>query len=250
MLQTLNFYAGGRTINAAATFFRYESGSAAGADEAIRVRADGNDLGLYYPGDAVELPMQAQTWEITPVSGITTGVVRLGIGRVASARLVGTVSVIDQSADKTMAGNQFYGSCQIAATAGGSVAVLQAVGGGGKRVIVKRVAVSSATAGAVLIFHGSAMGSLGDANIPIRSKLVNGAVSSSARMLAASIAGTVPSAGEVSGTYGVARIYVPANTLTPIPLDTPIVLSGTAVLGVNAETANRDLVVYFDVEEK
>jgi hypothetical protein len=114
MLQTLNFGAGGRQINAAATFFRYESGSAGGADESIRIRADGNDLGLYFPGDAIELPIQATTWDITPVNATTAGIVRLGLGRVQSARLVGNVKIIDSAYLDTQANNVF--SCALAVT--------------------------------------------------------------------------------------------------------------------------------------
>ncbi len=98
MLQTLTF-AGPRLINAAASFFRYESGSAGGADESIRLRADGQDLGTYYPGDSVELPQACSSWEISPTSSACAGIVRLGVGRVQSARLSGRVSVVDEITD-------------------------------------------------------------------------------------------------------------------------------------------------------
>lgn len=109
MLQTLNFN-GPRQINAQATFFRYESGSAGGADESIRVRADGSDLGLFWPGDSVELKDPAKLWEIVPATTSCAGVVRVGMGRVQSARLVGTVRVIDGERDKVAAGLCFRGS--------------------------------------------------------------------------------------------------------------------------------------------
>ncbi|OWQ83843.1 hypothetical protein CDN99_25595 [Roseateles aquatilis] len=102
MLQNLYFGAGGRQIDAAASFFRYESGSAGGADESIRVRADGSDLGTYYPGDGIELPVQAGRWEIIPTSPNTTGIVRMGVGRVTSARLAGTVRVLDEITDSIL----------------------------------------------------------------------------------------------------------------------------------------------------
>lgn len=98
MFQTLNFN-GPRQVNIDATFFRYESGTAGGTDEAVRVRAGGQDLGEFYPGDSVELPISAQTWEITPVNPITSGKVRLGMGRVQSARLSGVVRVVDEITD-------------------------------------------------------------------------------------------------------------------------------------------------------
>jgi hypothetical protein len=121
MLQTVNFQAGGRLINAAATYFRYESGTAGGADETIRVRADGNDLGTYLPGDYVELPVMASTWEVIPIAAQTVGIVRLGVGRVGSARTVGVVRVVDSERDKVMAGVCF----RSASTAVGNAPALQ-----------------------------------------------------------------------------------------------------------------------------
>lgn len=111
MLQTLNFN-GPRQINSKATFFRYESGSAGGADESIRVRADGADLGLYWPGDSVELPDPAALWEIVPTTPACVGVLRVGIGRVQSARLSGAVAVT----------NRISGACR-ATFGNGSTAV-------------------------------------------------------------------------------------------------------------------------------
>lgn len=109
MLQTLNF-SGPRLVNAKANFFRYESGSAGGADESIRVRADGNDLGTFLPGDYLKLPVDASRWELTPTTPATAGVVRLGMGEVGSARLVGNVRVIDGERDKVKAGVCFVGN--------------------------------------------------------------------------------------------------------------------------------------------
>ncbi|MBY0235267.1 MAG: hypothetical protein K2W93_09815 [Burkholderiaceae bacterium] len=116
MLQTLNFN-GPRQANGKASFFRYESGSAGGADESIRVRADGNDLGLFLPGDYVKLPIEASRWEILPTTPTTSGLIRLGLGEVGSARMVGNVRVIDGERDKVAAGVCFRGG---AAAAGGT----------------------------------------------------------------------------------------------------------------------------------
>lgn len=144
MLQTLSFLAGGRQIDAKATFFRYESASANGADDSIRVRADGNDLGLYLPGDAVELPIPAKRWEIKPTSPGTVGVVRLGIGRVQSARLVGTVSVVDTRKATTEQGLSFLGSI----TGTGGAAQFSTVqvwnpAASGKRAVIESIGVNA-----------------------------------------------------------------------------------------------------------
>lgn len=114
MLQTLTFN-GPRVVNAEASFFRYESGSAGGADEGIKLRADGQDLGVYYPGDSVELPDRRAMWEITPTTAAAAGIVRLGVGRVQSARLVGTVSVIDGERSKVLSGVCFRAAPSVVA---------------------------------------------------------------------------------------------------------------------------------------
>lgn len=102
MMQSFGVPAAGRQINTVANFFRYESAIGAGADETIRVRADGNDLGTYLPGDSIKLPVTAKCWDIAPLSPTVTCTVRLGIGRVESSRLVGNVKVIDQIASNVV----------------------------------------------------------------------------------------------------------------------------------------------------
>lgn len=117
MLQTITF-AGARQINAKARFFKYETGNAGGADESLRVRADGSDLGLFLPGDAVELDGYAALWELTPTTAAATGAVKLGAGRVTSSRIAGNVRIIDDSRSLTAAGQQFVGSWGRVAGAG------------------------------------------------------------------------------------------------------------------------------------
>lgn len=95
MLQNFAIPAGGRIVNAQADYFRYESCNSSGLDETIRVRADGSDMGMYLPGDQIELPIHAISWEITPVTPAATAVVRLGVGRVRSSRVSGNTTVID-----------------------------------------------------------------------------------------------------------------------------------------------------------
>lgn len=152
MLQNLAFGPGGRQIDAAATFFRYESGTANGADEGIRVRADGSDLGVYYPGDGIELPVQAGRWEIVPLSAATTGVVRLGVGRVTSARTVGAVRVIDDSRTRTIGNLAFAVSGASGGPADGTAhVVLVNPLGSGRRLNIGQIGIyASASAGNVL----------------------------------------------------------------------------------------------------
>ena len=61
-IQTFSVPLGGRVINAAGNFIRYESAGLEGADQRIKIRVDGNDLGEYLPGDAIELPYDGSLW--------------------------------------------------------------------------------------------------------------------------------------------------------------------------------------------
>ena len=92
MFQTFTIPAAGRLVNAQATFFRYETADPAAVDQAIRVRADGQDLGSYLPGDGVELTFAAKEWEFKPASGGDAAVVRVGMGRISSTRIVASLS--------------------------------------------------------------------------------------------------------------------------------------------------------------
>ena len=144
MLQTLAFPAGGRQIDAKATFIRYESGNAGGLDTTIKVRADGNDLGTYVPGDSVELPVFATRWEIVPVTPACTGVVRLGLGRVTSSKLTGVVEIVESGKERTKAGLAFFDNGFIAnapATNFGTVQLFNPAASG-RRVIVQKLTTS------------------------------------------------------------------------------------------------------------
>lgn len=120
MLQTFNVPAGGRQIDAAGNFFRYESASANGADETIRVRVDGNDLGSYLPGDSIRLPIAGKRWEVLPVTPTATMIVRIGLGSVESARLVGQVEVIDSAKSRVLSDNEWIVSMNLAPAGGGN----------------------------------------------------------------------------------------------------------------------------------
>lgn len=90
MFQQFNFDGTGRIINARGDYIRYERGN--GADVSIRLRVDGQDLGIFIPGDSVRLPKPFSACEVTPVAG-AYGLLRIGNGDVRSERLVGDVTV-------------------------------------------------------------------------------------------------------------------------------------------------------------
>lgn len=86
MFQNFTFDAGGRLINAAATYIRYEAETGGAINAAVRIRANGQDLGEWLPGDSANLPAQVTMIEVTPVAG-AVGAVRLGIGDISVSRV-------------------------------------------------------------------------------------------------------------------------------------------------------------------
>ena len=82
----------GCQVNATGTFFRYESAGTEGVDQSLRLRVDGNDCGLFLPGDAIELPYQGRTWDLVPAS--CSASIKIGVGRITTVRssVVGTIS--------------------------------------------------------------------------------------------------------------------------------------------------------------
>jgi hypothetical protein len=178
------------------------------------------------------------------------GSIFIGEAGFEDRRISGNVRVIDQSADKTTSGNQFLQSVsQVATGAQGSFVYMMGNGGGGKRVVVKRISVQSLTAGEVLIMFGSDAGTIADAATPLNSKLIGGAQSGSARINAVAVAAATPSGAELTGATNWVRVQVPAATTVAVPLETPIILAGQQVIGVSAEALNRQLGAIFDIEE-
>lgn len=95
MLQSFHVPAGGRQINAEGSWFQYRRLVTLSGSQEVRVRADGQDCGLFLPGDHVELPAPAKTWQVEPVDPNATIEVRIGAARMGTARIVGDVSVVD-----------------------------------------------------------------------------------------------------------------------------------------------------------
>lgn len=95
MLQTFDF-SGSRIINAKGRFFRYVSGSAGGADNRVTLSVNGNPIGVYSPGDSVELDDTASTWSVDPITPACTGSVIVGMGKVSSSTFSGSVTMASQ----------------------------------------------------------------------------------------------------------------------------------------------------------
>jgi hypothetical protein len=103
MLQQYDFV-GSRIVNTKGDFFRYQSGSAAGQDNAIVLRVDNIPVGKYSPGDMVKFPDPHSNWSIEPVNANCVGVVVIGFGSVESASMSGTVQTVDGGKARSAAG--------------------------------------------------------------------------------------------------------------------------------------------------
>ena len=165
-----------------------------------------------------------------------------------SRRQPGNVRVIDQSADKTIAGLQFLGSCTSAASAGqGSLCGIRTTTKGAN---IRQVIVSSATAGVVQLGYCS-----GDPTLnPVittnmgGNKLASGAAPT-AKAIRGNSAATTPTTGELPGANIFVGFYVPANTPYTINLPTPIQLPVGYGLVLVSSALNRDVAFAVDYEE-
>jgi len=208
MLQNFSFN-GSRQINAAGYFFRYETASANGASELLRVTADGQDCGELLPGDSIELPQDAKTWQLTPRVATLTGSVRIGRGRVSSSRLVGTVRVVDSSGDRVNRGIAYASSLET----GGGVGVrtvhqLLNPAGSGRVVTVTRFLAGLQTAG--VIYWGQTAQVLTNAHSAGTNKRPDMAASNSIYRF------------ENMADFPAGALYGASNMASAIPLDYPM----------------------------
>lgn len=246
MLQTFTFDGTGRQIDAAARYFRYESASASGADESIRVTADGNDLGTYLPGDDVTLPVRATRWTITPLSTANVGTVRLGEAIVGGRRILGSVRVIDQGAEKTLTGSQFLQSSTASAIAGTvSWVGLRAMT---RPLSVKRISLQSDVAGRCYVGRGQS-GTAISSNLKCENKNFALGNNSDAEIITAGTPAATPTALEIPNWRAAARVYVPANTPTEVPISTPIVVPVGWAVYVSGDVVLRLMSAVFDFEQ-
>lgn len=119
MLQA-HLFAGAAQFAAQGRFFLLQSSNAyiLGDPGAVDVYADGRNIGRFYQGDAIELDAPATRWEVVPVHPSLTGSVVIGAGSIRSARVSGTVNVVDDAAAKTAVAMQFFGGPSRTAGAG------------------------------------------------------------------------------------------------------------------------------------
>lgn len=144
MLQTYGFTGAGRQIDAAGTSFRYESGTDSGGVTELTLRVDGVPVGTFEPGDQLDIPTACKRWELVPTSSTCNGRVRIGMGRVTSAKLNGTVSVINGERERVKAGQcfiaKFYTGEGIGVSASQfSAGMLRNPSGSGKNLMISQV---------------------------------------------------------------------------------------------------------------
>lgn len=243
MLQTFNVPAGGRIVNAKASFFRYESASAAGADESVRVRADGNDLGTYLPGDSIKLPINAASWEITPVTGAATCIVRLGIGGIESSRIFGNVRIIDSSVDKSLAGRQFIVGITAAAVVGRNSHAGYKNKATANKAVIKRIQIGSAIAAQLsLTFADNISGTdYVEAVLPVNKSYAGNP--SVGRGI------TFSDLSTFTATRTFMQFAAPAGGLIEAPITTPLILLPTTCLYVQTNAVNSATYMIIDFEE-
>lgn len=165
-----------------------------------------------------------------------------------SRRQPGLVRVVDQGAEKTRAGLQFITSLGQAASVGQNAVV--ALQPNGRRLIVKKLSLSSTVAGRVQIGKATSLGTASGAPVALDcNKLDSGAAPLSRYALGYS-AGIGPTGAEVPGLKYFATVHVPASTQQEVPLTTPLVFEGTSALILSAFALNRDVALIVDFEEE
>ncbi len=165
-----------------------------------------------------------------------------------SRRQPGNVRVIDQSADKTVAGAQFLGSCTSAAAAGqGSLCGIRTTTKGAN---ITQVIVSSGTAGVLQLGYCNGDPTLNPiitANMG-GNKLASGAVPT-AKAVRGNSVGTTPTDAELPGFNAFVGFYVPANTPYTLDLPVPIQLPAGYGLVLVSTALLRDVALAVDYEE-
>lgn len=227
-MQTFNFSALGREINAAGTYVRYERETTGAADASIRVRVNGNDLGLWLPGDYVSLPEAFARVEIIPIAG-AVGEVRIGNGLFSSSRIVmqGTVSIEDLAKTTTEASKAGMGHVLAAQSLGNYAGVFLKNTSATKKIYVRRLAVGARETGAGWKLGVVSAGSPGAA---IAGQNNNKKTSGAAM------------AGELRAMFAAGAAWVPSRIVTAVDYVAPAYdgLPGLVLIGADDDPIALD----------
>jgi hypothetical protein len=247
MLQNFTFESTGRQIATAATFIKYEKVNAGATDDGIQISADGQSLGVWYPGDSVELPNQVTLIQVTPIAN-AQGVVRAGLGRIISNRMVmtGQIGTTDLSLTKADSGKLFSGVIYPVGVNG--VASIKA---NGATVYIRKIIVTGGNATAISWAWGigSSPGTASPAGTAAGNKKVGQPASTALLSTGSAIAWPILSAAECPSFVLMGSITHSAQQTHVIDMsEQPMVITGTQVLTVEASTAGNGYVT-FDFEQ-
>lgn len=243
MLQMFTF-TGVRQIQSRADFIKYESGS--GANQAIELRADGQALGTYLPGDSIKLPLTVSLIEVNPAAGCS-GTLRVGLGNIISNRLIvsGTLDMAQNTA-RTLGGRHFQGWAETAAGSSNGVGLRA----NGATVAVHKIVTYGTTGTARPVVTGTAPGTGVATASPItpRNRLIGGAAPVAyVGFGALTNWAALPTAGELPGAAWLAPHFVTVSSDKEINFErAPLILTGTQVLMVQAQGL---LNAFFEWEE-
>jgi hypothetical protein len=240
----------GRLIAARGNRFRYATSNAAslGLSEALVLRANGELLGTYYPGDSIMLPQSVDHWDISAAGG-ASGTVQVGHGAIESSRITGNVKIIDNGAELTMAGRQFLAASSQAADA----AKCSMVGIRAESVAfaIRSIVATSDLSGALSILPASGTPTDTPVNRGGVTPKVWGQVND-ARITrwSALCAATNPTSVELPGKVlnATTTVAVQAGTVREVTLKTPIVVPVGMGLFMVSPFVNCGIVVNWEIE--
>jgi hypothetical protein len=230
---------GGQIINAKGRFFKYRAGTGL-----IRVKlTDGAVIDLL-PGQGVS-NRNFETIEITDKSGaVNAGSILAGDFDFRDERITGTVDIVDGGRARVIANQAFFGSTELVAGGAGAAAQAQLWNKStNKRVIIQKICVSSATAGA--IGFGQAVAQLPTLAGSAGSKHVGSPASASVETRTNTAVGGLVGVGTQFGT-----VFIQANVSFIYKLNEPVVLEPSTGFGVWHGLTNVDLRVFFEFFEE
>lgn len=216
----------------------------------IGVKLDGGPEIQLMAGQGLRLP-DGQSFRDVIVKNLqavaNAGTVFIGDQRFEDTRITGSVYVIDQGADKTAGGNQFFVSQSSSSALGGMILSIKATA---KKVFIKRLMIGTDTAGA--LEYGIATGaptSNAAAGVTPLNKLFFGGNAADASLATGTCAAIPVTAGEMPGKALIGFLSFSANQLLELPLTTPLELTPGKYFYVASGAANRSAVLIADFEE-
>ena len=168
-------------------------------------------------------------------------VLMIADGNGGSRRQPGNVRVIDNSSDKTLAGQQFVGSITCSPPVGKiAVAGIKAIS---KRVAARRIVLSSTLAGSV-----SLIGLSGDPTTDalVQGVFANNKLSSGAQSTTFHVRA---SDNVMPGAKALGSVYIAANVPYEFPISSPVVVEVGYLLVASAGVIDRNIILLCDFEE-